>query len=105
MMLLDNWTLTAPKLGRGSPKERVRAKVKKKTAVDKDDEFLSTVSECMPSLKDAVAPGSSKCEENLDTHQQWANLLACKLRKMEPVVAEKFKLETDSRGLDLIAFD
>ena len=59
----------------------------------------------MSTLKEAVAPGGSKREVNLDTHQQWANLLACKLRKMEPAVAEKFKLESDSRALDLIEFD
>ena len=90
---------------KGQSKGKGKGKSSKKKTDEKDDEFLSTVSECMSSLKDAIAPGSRIQDVQMDTHQQWANLLACKLRQMKPAVAEKFKLETDSRALDLVEFE
>ena len=82
-------------------KKGKNTKNSKKTFMESDEQFLNTVNECMSSLSSAVAPNYQK-QEFIDTHQQWANLLASKIRRMHPVEAEKFKLEVDSKALELI---
>ena len=99
---LDNATRKLnfePKKGPKSKVKSSKKKSKKDQDKESDEQFLATVNECMSSISDNMSRGK---HEFIDTHQQWADLLASKCRRMEPVACERFKLEVDSKALDLI---
>ena len=76
-------------------------KVKKqpKGKTDQSDQAIVNLSECASKITDLIG---TQPKESEDEHDQWAKLLAGKLRKLPTLQAEKVKVKIDHMVLDLM---
>lgn len=85
-----------------TPKKKQTEKKKKETM---EMQVMSDISKCMSSVAGIVTKSAGPSSAETDPHLLWAQLLCKKLNKIDDLVAEEFKVDTDKRILALMKSD
>ena len=82
------------------PESAQAPKPKRKGKVDDTDKYMGDIAKGLNRVVDYVSKPKASTQD--DVHDSWAKILACKLRQMDPMKAEHFKVRVDSMALELI---